>query len=107
MASPSPAPEPSPQSPLFKYAGVFAPPQSRCTSNWREAKTLVLALQIINKQRQGFLKDAFVIFRSDNTSAVALVNKGISRSLPLRAIGQELLDLATKTNYDGLGNAGK
>ena len=84
-----------PQRPAFKYAGSFSPEQSSCTSNWRECWTGPFSLRVLAKRSPDLLMDAFVVFRSDNTSAVSLVNKGSSRSKPLREIGRALFDLAS------------
>lgn len=87
-----------PQRPAFKYAGMFSAEQSMCTSNFRESKTLLLAVLIVIKRLPELITDAFLVFRSDNTTAVSLINKGTSKSKPIRAIGKELFTTADKAN---------
>lgn len=86
-----------PKAPVVKYAGIFSLLQSVCTSNWRESKTIEIAYRTLLKHWPHLVRGAFIIFRTDNTSAASMVNKGTSRSFPLRQIARNLFELAAST----------
>jgi hypothetical protein len=87
----------NPAAPVFKYAGAFTFAQSLNTSNWREAKAMVYALSILTARGSVAVSPgSFIIFRSDNTSAVAVVNKETSKSPALHLVGRELLSAAER-----------
>jgi hypothetical protein len=84
-----------PAAPVFKFAAAFTCAQSLNTSNWREAKAMVYALAALTAHRSVAVSPgSFIIFRSDNTSAVAVVNKETSKSPALHLVGRELVGWA-------------
>jgi hypothetical protein len=68
-----------PSAPLYCTSGAFSLDQAAASSNWRECKTIDLALKFVCDNFGHLLRGAFVLFRSDNTSAVALINKCTSK----------------------------
>jgi hypothetical protein len=79
-----------PSMPSFAYSGAFTMAQSVNTSNWREGKAKVLALAILRRQLSSAVQGAFIVFRSDNTSAVSLVNKATSKSEALQVVANDI-----------------
>lgn len=81
-----------PLKPVFAYAHRWSWSQAINTSNWREAKAIFLAFLILAKLRPVWVQQGMaVLFRSDNTSAVSLVNKESSSSDSLHAVGGEIV----------------
>jgi hypothetical protein len=77
-----------PSCPFFTYAAAWSWAQSINTSNWRESKAIVIALAVLRNARPTLLRPGVAILvRSDNQSAVSLVNKESSSSDSLHAVG--------------------
>ena len=71
-----------------RQAFVFTNAQHNCSINWKELFTGMQALR--EADRKGRLKNKFVLLRSDNTSAVASINKGYSASAALNPLVRDL-----------------
>jgi hypothetical protein len=80
-----------PDNPQSSTAGIWNPAQSIQTSNWRETKTIMLALTTLLRP----VYDAVVLVDSDNTSAISCTNAGHSSSPSLAALAREIAAFAT------------
>jgi hypothetical protein len=81
-----------PDHPCFAYACRWSVSQAINTPNWRESKAIALALLILMKERPTWVRRGVAILvRSDNVSAVSLVNKESSSSDSLHKVGGEIV----------------
>jgi hypothetical protein len=75
--------------------------QAANSSNWREAKSVPLALSIIQKQAPHLLQNnPFILWRTDNTCAKALMNKLYSSTGSLMCIARDIVRLARSNQFD-------
>jgi hypothetical protein len=89
-----------PQTKSF-WAGVWSQAQSLQTSNWRELKTVVLALKCTYFAKA--LQNAFVVFVSDNATTVAVANWGESKGVSLRTLTKEFRQEVKHRQVDTAG----
>lgn len=72
----------------IRFAGLWSEDQSHCSSNWRELKTMSIAIKAVHKIDP--LTDCAVLGVSDNSSTVAYTNKGHGRSDSLMDLVREI-----------------
>ena len=68
--------------------GLWTPAQSVASSNWRECYTLVLCLR--DARLCTDLRDAFIVFVSDNACAVAMATHLFSPTTSIQLLASEL-----------------
>lgn len=71
-----------------RWSGLWTEAQSHCSSNWRELKTMSIALHKVHKIDS--LANCAVLGVSDNTATVAYTNKGQGRSESLMSLVREI-----------------
>ena len=89
-------------SPKYLSVGVWTPEQSVHTSNWRELYTLFLALAMFANRFSHLLRGAFILFRSDNTTAVGVIRRLWSRADRLNSVAQSILRLVKELPLAGV-----
>jgi len=83
------------------FVGTWTQKQAVQTSNWRELRTIVNALE--NPALQSQLQDAFVVFVSDNMVTVSVANYWFSKGESVAALAHIFQENARRLNIQTAG----